>query len=73
LKILFQFFQVGDNVTNLHGSDRFIVLAGGTGTGKSTLSKFLRKTPTLRISKNVGDDLVFTDNEDRIGNNNSLQ
>jgi adenylate kinase family enzyme len=65
--------QDGENATDLRGYDHFVVLVGGTGTGKSTLSKFLRRDPSLAIVENEAEDLVFVDNEVRIGNEDSFR
>jgi len=45
-----------------------VLLVGGTGTGKSTLSKFLRQDPSLTIKQNEAEDFVFDDGEQKIGN-----
>jgi hypothetical protein len=45
-----------------------VLLVGGTGTGKSTLSKFLRQDPSLTIMQNEAEDFVFDDGEQKIGN-----
>jgi len=47
------------------------MLVGGTGTGKSTLSKFLRQDPSLKIQQNEAEDYVFADGEEKIGNKNN--
>jgi hypothetical protein len=49
-----------------------VLLIGGTGAGKSTLSKFLRQDASLKVLKNKADDFVFADGEDQIGNENSI-
>ncbi|XP_059483529.1 uncharacterized protein LOC132201395 [Neocloeon triangulifer] len=62
----------GDLATNFYGKDEFLVLVGGTGTGKSTLSKFLRKDPSLRIIENDQNDFIFTDNDNYVGTKDIL-
>jgi len=78
--------QTGDSATDLRGHGEIIVLVGTTGSGKSTLSKFMRKHPTLKIAKVYGNgddaydvsvedddepDLMFVDNDVTIGSTNS--
>ncbi|XP_059489245.1 uncharacterized protein LOC132204640 [Neocloeon triangulifer] len=66
-------FKDGQSATHLiKGNDEFIILVGSTGTGKSTLSKFLRKDETLTIVENEQLFCIFTDNETRIGSSDSL-
>lgn len=44
-----------------------VILLGNTGTGKSTVSKFLRRDPTLKIERNSGRKWIFTDGDSKIG------
>ncbi|XP_059474434.1 uncharacterized protein LOC132196061 [Neocloeon triangulifer] len=57
--------------TDLMGHEDFIVLVGGTGTGKSALSKFIRKDESMKIAQNEQMDYIFVDNEVKIGSQNS--
>jgi adenylate kinase family enzyme len=59
---------VGETATNLEGRTDFTIIFGSAGAGKQTLSKFLRRDPNLVIEENDDEDLVFADNEERIGN-----
>ncbi|XP_059488465.1 uncharacterized protein LOC132204164 [Neocloeon triangulifer] len=66
-------FKDGQSATQLiKGNGELIVLVGVTGTGKSTLSKFLRKDETLTVVENEQMDCIFTDNETRIGSLDSM-
>jgi energy-coupling factor transporter ATP-binding protein EcfA2 len=64
-------FQEGYTSTELDAKKDVVILLGNTGTGKSTLSKFLRRDPTLKIEKNSGRRWIFTDGENKIGSKSS--
>lgn len=59
--------QEGYTATELDKDKEVIILVGNTGTGKSTLSKFLRRDPTLQIEQNSGHGWMFTDGGNKIG------
>lgn len=53
---------------DLRNAERMVLLIGSTGTGKSTLAKFLTNDPSLQMIPSGRNDFMFKDN-DIIGNN----
>lgn len=52
---------------DLQGRNEFVMLVGVTGSGKSTLVKYLTMDPTLRTVIGKGRQCIYADNESTIG------
>ncbi|XP_065349332.1 uncharacterized protein LOC135945516 [Cloeon dipterum] len=72
LATLDHLFKMGEQASGLSGKDEIVMFVGATGVGKSTLSKFVRKDDSLTIQENDQFDCIFTDNEHRVGSNDSM-
>ncbi|XP_059486769.1 uncharacterized protein LOC132203198 isoform X2 [Neocloeon triangulifer] len=69
-----KYLRDGYNIKKtIDDESKVIVLLGKTGSGKSTLSKFIREDKSLKVTKNIQDLLEFTDNDVTIGSKNCLE
>lgn len=65
-KLMLENLQEGYSATELDRNREVIIILGNIGTGKSSLSKFLRNDLSLEREQNSMQRLVFTDGEHQI-------